>query len=291
MKRLRKNISQNHLYALTAVYRLINATSDAVAKSQNMPARRDYWKRYLNDLALEGMVISRKVSYTSRTGKNGSQLGEFFALTRHGAETIAETLNIEPESIFYPHGGIQSKSPFQFPHRALLIQLLSMFLAHEKKNSESFEILDIVPEYRYIGANRHGTGHKATRVTLPDDSAIIPDAIIRFRTGGETRLAVIEFHRETPAGRVLEQLEKHSIAMRKKMFSSMFNHHATNYVLSVYDDADKLKTVISRIRAGEFAGFDKVSNGFHFATLDDIFLLGIDKAFYQVDKTESTIFY
>nr|AFN66351.1 hypothetical protein pM02_c5_09 [uncultured bacterium] len=293
MKRLRANFSQNHLFALLAVWKLINATSDAIAKSQNMPLRRNYWKRYLNDLHMDGFLVSKLIHYTSPSGKGTQKLGEFFALSAKGAEVIAETLGTDPENVFFPHGGIQSKSPFQFPHRALLIQLLAMFLGHQKANPEAFEVLDLLPEYRYIGANRLGNGQKATRVTVSGDfkeNALIPDGIIRFRAGETVRLATVEFHRETDTGRIIEQLRKHASAIDQGLFSGMFDQQPANHVLSVYDDSRRLRNVRDRIEAGEFPNFSRYSAGFHFASLDDVFNLGVDKAFYQLTGKKSEIF-
>jgi hypothetical protein len=288
MKRFRVGFTDNHLSALLIVWRLINATADSVAKSQNMPKLANYWKKYLNDLHSEGLIIGKLIHSTSRTGKGGRRLGEFFALTEKGAETIAETLNIAPETVFFPLGGIQSKSPFQFPHRAMLIQLFSMFLGHEKSSEGRFKVLDLVPEYRYIGSNRLGTGRKATRVTVEGES-IIPDGIIRFSAGEKIRLATVEFHRETDTKRIIEQLRKHALATDKKCFSEMFNHPHSNYVLSVYEDPQKLKNVQERIKAGEFPNFEKYALGYHFASLDNILNFGIDKAFFGINGEESKI--
>lgn len=293
MKRFRSNYTQNHLFALLAVWKLINATSDAIAKSQNMPERRNYWKRYLNDLAGDDLLVSKFVHSTSKTGKGGQKLGEFYALSKKGAETIAETLNVGHETIFFPPGGIQARSPFQFPHRAMLIQLLAMFLGHEKSNDGSFEILDLLPEFRYIGSNRLGTGHKATRVEVEGnfkETALIPDGLIRFRAGEVTRLATIEFHRTTSTTEIIKQLHKHTEAIEQRLFSTMFEQKPANHVLSVYDDIPKMKNVVAGIRAGEIPNFEKYSAGFHFASIEDIFTLGIKDAFYNINGKKSEIF-
>lgn len=292
MKRHRVNFSQNHLFALLATSRLINATSDAITKSQNMPERRNYWKRYMNDLEGDGYVISRAVRYTSASGKGGRNIGTFYALTASGAEVVADALEVAPDSVFFPHGGIQSKSPFQFPHRAKLTELLATFLGYEKKSEGAFEVLDLLPEYKYIGANRHGTGHKATRVLVEGnhrESTLIPDGLIRFRAGETVHVATVEFHRTTSPQMIIEQLHKHASAISQGLFSGMFDHKPANHVLSVYDDSDKLKNVKKRIEAGEFPNFAKYSAGFHFATLDDIFSMGLDKAFYKLNGERSAI--
>jgi hypothetical protein len=287
---IRKNFSQNHLFALLTVWKLINATSDAVAKSQNMPKLRDYWKAYLKDLEGYGYAVSRVVHYTSANGKATQKLGTFYALTASGAEVVADALQVPPETVFFPTGGIQSKSPFQFPHRAKLTELFGSFLGHEKKSGGTFEILDLVPEYRYTGANRQGTGHKATKAVLADGNNIIPDGIIRFRAGETVRVATIEFHRTTSPQMIIEQLRKHALAIDQRLFPNMFGHKYQNHVLSVYDDVNKLLNVKKRIESGEFPNFSRDSAGFHFATLDDIFNMGIENAFYKLSGEKTAIF-
>lgn len=238
-------------------------------------------------------MVSKFVHSTSKSGKGGQKLGEFYALSKKGAETIAETLNVDPETVFFPHGGVQAKSPFQFPHRAMLIQLLAMFLGHEKSHEGHFEVLDLLPEFRYVGANRLGTGHKITRVEIEGnfkEKSIIPDGIIRFRAGDITRVATIEFHRATSTAEIIKQLHKHTEAIQQRRFSGMFNQQPANHVLSVYDDVPKMQNVLAGIRAGEIPDFEKYSAGFHFASLDDVFTHGINDAFYSINGKKSEIF-
>ena len=294
MKRFRANYTNNHLAALLSVWRLINATSDAIATSQNMPARKNYWKRYLNDLSSDGLVVSKFVHSTSASGNGGRKIGEFYALSEKGAEIIAETLHMEPETVFFPHGGVQAKSPFQYPHRAALIKLLAAFIGHEKSTeNEQFAIMDLLPEYRYVGANRNGTGHKITSVSINDNGtlkSVIPDAIVRFRAGEVVRVAAVELHRTTSTAEIVEQLRKHTLAIEQRCFSDMFNQIPANHVLSVYEDTAKLANVIEALRAGKIESFDRFAAGFHFAALDDVFSVGLKNAFFKINKQKSEIF-
>ena len=123
-----------------AVWRLVNATAQAIAYSQNMPKSRDYWRAYLNDMRDEGWLTAKQIFTTARTGKNGRSLGTLYALTKEGAAIIAETLGLEIEDVFYPRAGIYASSPFQFPHRAEFIELLAIFLGHQKKRSGSAKL-------------------------------------------------------------------------------------------------------------------------------------------------------
>jgi hypothetical protein len=302
MPRFRANFTDNHLAALRAVARLTNATSQAVALSQNMPTRRDYWKRYLNDLEGAGYLVSKIIHGTARAGKSGRKLGTLYALKQEGAEVLAEVINMPPETVFYPRGGIHASSPFQFPHRAEFIELMAAFLGHEKASTQPdgtslFEVLELVPYFRQEGSNRLGTGRAVTAVNVTGDALgafkstrLIPDAVMRFRVGtGDTakvRLAVIELHRETDTRAVIEQLRKHAAAIDSGVFSRAYDHPTSNYLLSVHLDPARLASVIERIRGGEFPDFqERYSSGYSFATLGDV-LDGVGKAFWQMGQKE-----
>lgn len=289
MPRFRANFTDNHLAALVVVWRLINATSQAVAISQNMPERRDYWKRYLNDLAEEGWLVSKLIHSTARTGKAGRKLGTLYALTKEGAAVVAETIGIDPEEVFFPRNGIHASSPFQFPHRAEFIEVLALFLGYQKASQGRFEVLDLVPYYRHEGSNRLGTGKAAASVQVAGEfktRTIVPDALMRFCVGDVIRLAAIEYHRETDTRGIIEQLRKHAAAIEQGLFSAMFKQGAANHVLSIHANADKLRNVRERIEAGEFPNFSRYAAGFHFAAVHDLVDLGPQNAFYSIQTKQ-----
>jgi hypothetical protein len=293
MPRFRANFTDNHLAALRAVSRLINATSQAVAYSQNMRERRDYWKRYLNDLAEEGWLVSKMIHSTARTGKSGRKLGTLYALTKEGADVLAEAFGIERESVFVPRGGIHATSPFQYPHRAECIELLACFLGHEKASGGDFEVLEIHPYFRQEGANRLGTGKAVTTVQVQGNfksPTLVPDAIIRFRVGDIVRLAAVELHRSTDTLAIIEQLRKHAAAIDAGLFSRAFDHPHANHVLSVHSDAAKLRNVRLRIQGGEFENFARYEAGYHFAAFADVIERGIEGEFWGLDGTKRKIF-
>lgn len=298
-RRFRANITDNHLAALLAVWRLTNATAQAVAIAQHMPHKvgADYWKRYLNDLHAEGWVVSKTLQATSRSGSGGRKLGTLYALTRQGAETIAEHRGEDMEAIFYPKGGIYASSPFMWPHRAEFIELMARFLGHEKASIQpdgvpTFEVLDLIPYFRHEGSNRSGAGKALTAVEVPGawkSARLIPDAVMRFRVGDVVRLAVIELHRETDTRAIIEQLRKHAAAIDAGLFSTMFNHPSPNHVLSIHADVDKLRRVRECIEAGELPSFERYAAGFHFSTLAGIEAPGLLDAFWHLTREPSNV--
>jgi hypothetical protein len=305
VKRFRVNLTDNHLAALRVVYRLTNATSQAIAIAENMPTRRDYWKCYLNDLHTDGYITGKVIGTSSKSAGNesgtqnkGRKIGTLYACTEKGIEALAPMMGLDPENMFYPRGGIHVTSPFMYPHRAKFLELMAAFLGHEKASTQPdgtslFEVLEIVPYFRGEGSNRLGTGRAMTAVNVTGDALgafkstrLIPDAVMRFRAGtGDTakiRLAVVELHRETDTRAVIEQLRKHAAAMDEGLFSRAYDHPTPNYVFSVHLDASRMKSVIERIRGGEFPDFeDRYSKGYSFATLGDV-LEGVGKAFKKI---------
>jgi hypothetical protein len=241
----------------------------------------------------EGWLVGKSIAATARTGKHGKNLGTLYALTKEGAAVIADTLGVDESSVFYPHSGIHATSPFLFPHRAEFIELLAIFLGYQKSSNGGFEILDLVPYYRHEGANRLGTGKALARVQVAGNFTtpiLIPDAIMRFRAGDTIRLVAIEFHRETDARAIIEQLRKHAAAIEQGLFCAMFDYAATNHVLSVHVHADKLKRVRERIEGGEFPDFERYAMGYHFASMAAIYEIGINESFYNLGKKKTTIF-
>ena len=293
MPKLRSNFTDNHLKALIAVSRLVNATSNAIAYSQNMPKRRDYWKCYLNDLEDAGWLTSKLVRSTARTGRSGAKLGTLYALKPAGAQILAQSTGMDETDIFVPAGGIRATSPFQYPHRAEFIELMGLFLGYEKASGGRFEVLELHPYFRQEGANRLGTGKGVTTVTVQGNfktKTLVPDGIMRFRLDDKIRLCAVELHRTTDTQGIIEQLQKHAAAIEDNLFSTAFNHPSANHVLSVHSDPNRLRNVCERIRQGGFEDFDRYEAGYHFASFTDVLEKGVHEAFYGVNGAKRTLF-
>jgi hypothetical protein len=293
MPKFRVNFTDNHLKALIAVSRLVNATSQAIAYSQNMPERRNYWKRYLNDLDDAGLRTSKIINSTARTGRSGARLGTLYALKPAGAQALAEATGMDENEIFVPAGGIRATSPFQYPHRAEFIELMACFLGYEKASGGQFEVLELHPYFRQEGANRLGTGKAVTTVTVKGSfksPILVPDGIMRFRVGDTVRLAAIELHRTTDTLAIIEQLRKHAAAIEDGLYQKAFHHKGANHVLSIHRDAARLKNVCDRIRGVEFVGFYRYEAGYHFATFDDVITQGVGGVFWGLSGVRRTLF-
>lgn len=299
---LRKHFTENHIHALRAVALLVNATPQSVAFSYGNTSKHgaNYWRRYLNDLIARDLVICKPIMTTAinRNGtKTGRRCGSLFALTQRGAECLAESLDLPPEAVYFPRGGITSGSPLMYPHRASLLDALGLIIGLEKSQPD-FEVLAIYPYFRHENSTaQNKTGYAIGRVeVLQDDGepyktpVLIPDAVLKIRIGERVRLVVVELHRQTSVQGIIEALRKHAQAIETRAFSQKFDYPSVNFVLSIHTDPDRLKNTVKQIKSGAFPDFERYMLGFNFGTVEDMIQNGAIVSLYQLDGVRGQIF-
>lgn len=108
----------------------------------------------------------------------------------------------------------------------------------------------------------------ATRVQIDEERYIEPDGIARFTAAGKDRLCVIEMHGDRPAGEIAAQLDRHIDALEVGTLSSLYDHPASQIVLSVHENPKTMQTVIARLRSlPDFRDFEA---DFMFNTLEQV---------------------
>ena len=158
------------------------------------------------------------------------------------------------------------------------------------------EILEMTPYFRIEGTNRFGTGKPLVSVTIPSlepdqkPQNIIPDAMLKIRIGEKIRLIAVEMHRDTDTKKIIKQLEQHTKAMEYGLFSTKYQHPTANFLFSIHQNEDRLKQVISRIRAGEIDRFERYKDGVMFATLESVLQEGIEHSLYHLNGKKSHLF-
>jgi len=299
---LRKHFTENHIHALRVVELLVNATPQSVAFSYGSMTKSgaNYWRRYLNDLLARELVICKPIVTTglNRNGvKTGQRCGSLFALTKKGVECLAENTEKPAEALHFPRGGITSGSPLMYPHRASLLDVLGLIIGLEKSLPD-FEVIEVFPYFRHENTSiQNKTGFAVGRVEVAQDTGepykspvLIPDAIVKVRVGERERLVVIELHRQTSVQGVVEALRKHAQAIETGVFNQKFNIPGVNFVLSIHTDQDKLKNTVKHIRGGDFPDFERYTEGFNFATVEELIVNGVTASLYQLDELTGRIF-
>lgn len=301
-KTFRKNFTENHVHALRAVELMVNATPQSIAFSYGSTGDyvADYWRRYLSDLANRKLVICQPI-YISATnksgGKSGQRLGSLFAVTAEGVKRLAEYLEKPLEAFYYPKGGITAVSPFSYPHRTALLEVLGLIIGLEK-TLEDFEVLEIIPYFRHENTSTENkTGFAIGRVEVKQDSGtpydspvLIADAVVKIRIGDRVRLVVVELHRKTAPKEIIEALRKHAKAIEARIFNQKFEVPNLNFVISIHTDRNRRDNTLKQIKNGDFPNYERYMEGFNFATLDELIKGGINESLYQLDGKRGRIF-
>jgi hypothetical protein len=212
-----------------------------------------------------------------------------YYLTRQGAETVAELLQAEPESVFYPKG---DKLPISdVPHRAMTVDFWIELNRYAETTGGAVEFFH--PYFRTTGANRNpdsGTRlKKLTRLDFPPELArkhkkpfFWPDGVFILRTalrspgdpsgspdgalaksGGphsqKRLLCLLECYRGIDTGRVIRQLEWHLLALEHGLPSLKYGLETGNLILLVFEMETAMYAALQRLLIrpgfGEFAGF------------------------------------
>lgn len=164
------------------------------------------------------------------------RLPRIFCLTDRGAQTTADLLGCAPSEIAYPKGGV--KFTHDYFHRVGFIDLHIRF--RQWAEQVGAPVSFFTSYFEKTGAQRSTfRSQSVNRVELPPDpnswNFIVPDCLCRFQHGGQDRLCAIELHRGTHSQRIIEQLERHLVALQEGVISEKFDHPFANAVLSVHE--------------------------------------------------------
>ena len=149
-------------------------------------------------------------------------------LTKHGAETLAEYLQIESEKISYPKGvKIFSRDYF---HRIETIDLHILARTFCNIHEEEGIEFDFFQAYfEHTGANHWGDPKKPKReavnkIKIDEKTAIIPDCIFQITDPrGKPWLFVGEIYRGHTTKRVHQQLGRYLTATGKGSIDKAYN--------------------------------------------------------------------
>lgn len=78
----------------------------------------------------------------------------------------------------------------------------------------------------------------------------------------------MEIHNGVDTKKITEQLKHHIAALEQGAISDKYQHHAANFVLSVYENAATLN--LARKRLAQEPNFSEFAPLFHFNTIENI---------------------
>lgn len=184
------------------------------------------------------------------------RLADIYYLKKAGVFLLAEALNIHPETITYPKGGVQFSRDYF--HRVAFIDFHISFRRWAKQNGKAIEFFHSY--FDTVGHHHNGKVYSASKnnfylqrsiYTHDKNTVFIPDGLARYQEGEKRRLVAIEIHNGTHSQRITKQLLDHIEAMQAELFHKKFQHDKASFVFSVHENQATLDSVKNRLMARE----------------------------------------
>ena len=258
-------ISENGLKILETLERFQFMTVDQLTRAGKFK-NKAVVRRQANEYSVRRAPLIHCKDFGALPGMG--RLHKIYAMSEHGAETLAEYRQCDASELSFLTGKIQFS--IDYTHRINFVDVhISIREWAEKAGAD---IGFFTGYFETVGANRTGKDSlkstKKNRVDLPSNRYIIPDGIFSFLLGEKNRLCALEIHRGKDTKIILEQLDKHIEALYTSEIQSKYGYKTANFVLSVYEHAGTMEAVKRRI--GENPKFSAVARAFHFSTLDAV---------------------
>ena len=234
------------------------------------------------DRAIKGLHTKKPLVKYSEFGTFPTlgRLPRINYLTKHGAETLAEYLQVEQEKISYPKGvKIFSRDYF---HRIETIDL--HILARTFCNiheDEGLEFDFFQAYFEHTGANHWGNPKNPKRealnkIIIDEKTAIIPDCIFQITDpNGKPWLFMGEIYRGHTTKRVHQQLGRYLTALEKGSINKAYNFPRAIPVLIVCESENSMLALMKRLK-----------NDVSFQLAEDYFLFRTIKPVKQGDTKQ-----
>jgi hypothetical protein len=191
------------------------------------------------------------------------RLHRIFYLTKYGALALAELLRIEIDKINYP----KNTKLFHrdYFHRLNMIDFHIELRLWSKQTDTKIILFDTYFE----GLKQKNKRFEMKTKVYLKDGLLIPDAIFIFHLPNtKTYLYALEIHNGFGTKRIVNQLEKHLIAIKEGSVSEKYAYSYANRVVSVFDNEATLRAVLKRLK--ELPDFKKFYSHFLFKTLEQL---------------------
>lgn len=192
-----------------------------------------------------------------------------YALSERGAAVLAEYYECDISRIEYPKGKMVFERDYF--HRLNTVDTQIAIRLWVQQAGAKIEVF-----HTYLnstGAQRSGRANSGERFqnktrTVVGEGFFVPDGVCLFEHEGKRRLLAIEIHNRNKTYRILEQLQKHMVALEESALSNAYGHDKANFVLSVFEEEGTMRATIKALRQAD--GFENFLPLFHFATVDTV---------------------
>lgn len=199
------------------------------------------------------------------------RIQDVYYLTKYGVRFLVEHLNWNLEDIKYPKGTTSFFFRDYF-HRLWTIDFHIEYRLWAE--SKGYEIQFFHYYFDKIGANR------TTKKNLPrlealtkipynnGENFLLADAISMFKTPQRKYLFCLEVYTGKDTKRVINQLEKYTLALAEGQPSLKYNFNKGARVYVIFELQTTLEAVIRRMKENEI--FEEFENYFLFKTVNDL---------------------
>ncbi len=191
-------------------------------------------------------------------------------LTKHGAELLAEVLQLPINEISYPKGTVPRYK--DLTHRMQTVDLHIMARTYCQAYNAEIEFFNAYFEHQ--GGNNSKRPDYPKRkalntVPISKDKAFIPDCIFKIRTAnGKQYLFTAEIYRNHNTKRTHNQLDNHLEAIGNKSISKLYNFPHSVQVLILCEKAGAMKALQKRLASDP--AYKHTEQYFLFRTFDPV---------------------
>ncbi len=193
------------------------------------------------------------------------RLENVYFLSKYGKRLLMEDLYMEEETIKIPIG----KTTFtkDYFHRKNTIDFqIALYQWSEKSK---FEVLFFDTYFDKTGNNRTDKNLRAkTKIDLPDNNYLIPDANFLLNTAEGYKLFLFEMYNGKDTKRVLDQLRKHAQCIELGSPSEKYNLEIGHGVVALFEFESIEKAVIDRLKNQSY--YEDVKDYFLFKNLNNL---------------------
>ena len=215
----------------------------------------------------EKKLINR---YSFATVPTKGRMEDLYFLTEKGAKIVAENLDTPLDSIRYPN---RSTTEFKndYNHRVATVSTMISFVLWAENQGYEIDFFDTY--YDKVGSQRKSeTGVQSkTRLDLPNQTNISPDAIIKYDGNDKSYLFCIEVYNGKDTKRVIEQLRKLSYATFEGIPSKKYDHPKGNRNLILFEHESYIQATIDRIKQDPYLSqFEGLERFFYFKSIEAV---------------------
>jgi hypothetical protein len=188
-----------------------------------------------------------------------------YYLTEAGKELLLSHAKVFAGDIRVPVGVPLVVRDYQ--HRKNFIDL--HIALHALTQKQGIGIAAFHAYFHKTGNNRTAHNLEAkTKIPLSTEGFFIPDGVMITESSEGKKLYLLELYNGKDTGRVVQQLGKHSMAIREGTPGKTFGLQANPFVLSAFEHASIRDAVIKRLV--QHQGFARISHLYFFAALEDV---------------------